>query len=59
MTAAWHGRVYGKGPAGPVALDARTGTDMPTKPEAAPFLVNEFVGLTLSEGTLYSLPTGG
>ncbi|MCX4529840.1 PQQ-like beta-propeller repeat protein [Streptomyces sp. NBC_01551] len=59
ITAVWHGRVYGIGPAGPVTLDALTGTDMPTKPEAAPILVNAYVGLVLDEGRLTGAPTGG
>ena len=59
VTAVWHGRVYGSVRSGPVALDARTGKDMPTKPEVAPILVNEYVGLTLTDGVLSSLPAGG
>ncbi|MFD3717006.1 PQQ-binding-like beta-propeller repeat protein [Streptomyces sp. NPDC058674] len=59
VTAVWHGRVYGTAAGGAVALDARTGRDMPTRPEAAPILVNEFGGLVLSEGILTSYPAGG
>ncbi|MFZ3476014.1 hypothetical protein ACODT4_44290 [Streptomyces sp. 2.9] len=60
VTAVWHGRVYGQGVGGPVALDARTGADMPTKPEAAPLLVNSYVGLVLNEDLrLASYPAGG
>ncbi|MFE5863179.1 hypothetical protein ACFQ77_21910 [Streptomyces virginiae] len=60
VTAVWHGRVYGRGVGGPVALDARTGADMPTRPEAAPLLVNAYVGLALDEDNrLSSYPAGG
>ncbi|MFJ3726625.1 hypothetical protein ACIPYQ_29250 [Streptomyces sp. NPDC090045] len=59
VTAVWHGRVYGRGVGGPVVLDARTGTDMPTKPEAAPLLVNSFAGLVLDDNRLFSYPAGG
>ncbi|MFD9306819.1 hypothetical protein ACFWCB_29835 [Streptomyces sp. NPDC060048] len=59
VTAVWHGRVYGRGAGGPVVLDARTGADMPTKPEAAPLLVNEFAGIVLKDNRLYSFPVGG
>ncbi|MER6256296.1 hypothetical protein ABT224_33595 [Streptomyces sp. NPDC001584] len=59
VTTVWHGRVYGTGPAGPVTLDALTGADMPTKPEAAPILVNAYVGLVLDDGKLSGVPTGG
>ncbi|MFI1285164.1 hypothetical protein ACH4U5_31145 [Streptomyces sp. NPDC020858] len=59
VTTVWHGRVYGRGVGGPVVLDARTGADMPTKPEAAPLLVNEYVGLVLDGNHLFSYPAGG
>ncbi|WP_405438466.1 PQQ-like beta-propeller repeat protein [Streptomyces avidinii] len=59
VTAVWHGRVYGRGVGGPVVLDARTGADMPTKPEAAPLLVNEYAGLVLDDNRLFSYPAGG
>ncbi|WP_030200726.1 PQQ-binding-like beta-propeller repeat protein [Streptomyces sp. NRRL S-87] len=59
ITAVWHGRVYGKTGNGPVALDARTGKDSPTQPEAAPILVNEYGGLALTDGKLLSYPAGG
>ncbi|MFF1342066.1 hypothetical protein ACFVYT_29955 [Streptomyces sp. NPDC058290] len=59
VTAVWHGRVYGRGVGGPVALDARTGADIPTKPEAAPLLVNQYVGVVLDDNRLYSYPAGG
>ncbi|MFE1876703.1 hypothetical protein ACFW9N_38565 [Streptomyces sp. NPDC059496] len=59
VTTVWHGRVYGRGAGGPVVLDARTGADMPTKPEAAPLLVNDYVGLVLNNNHLFSYPAGG
>ncbi len=59
VTTVWHGRIYGRGAGGPVVLDARTGADMPTKPEAAPLLVNEYVGLVLDDNHLFSYPAGG
>ncbi|WP_327286597.1 hypothetical protein [Streptomyces sp. NBC_01205] len=59
VTAIWHGRVYGRGAGGPVVLDARTGADMPTKPEAAPILVNPYVGVVLDDNRLFSYPAGG
>ncbi|KOU65097.1 hypothetical protein ADK90_28080 [Streptomyces sp. XY413] len=59
VAAVWHGRVYGRGAGGPVVLDARTGADMPTKPEAAPLLVSEYAGLVLDDNRLYSYPAGG
>ncbi|MFE4634801.1 hypothetical protein ACFRJ1_15685 [Streptomyces sp. NPDC056773] len=60
VTAVWHGRVYGRGEGGPVTLDARTGADMPTRPEAAPLLVNAYVGLVLDKDLrLTSYPAGG
>ncbi|MFE4205448.1 hypothetical protein ACFRSX_31065 [Streptomyces goshikiensis] len=59
VTAVWHGRVYGRGAGGPVALDARTGADMPTKPEAAPLLVNAYAGMVLEDNRLSSYPAGG
>ncbi|MEU6212733.1 hypothetical protein ABZ891_22860 [Streptomyces sp. NPDC047023] len=59
VTAVWHGRVYGRAVGGPVALDARTGADMPTKPEAVPLRVNEYAGLVLDDNRLYGYPAGG
>ncbi|MFE6839918.1 hypothetical protein ACFVFI_34480 [Streptomyces sp. NPDC057705] len=59
VTAVWHGRVYGRGVGGPVVLDVRTGADMPTKPEAAPLLVNSFAGLVLNDNRPSSHPAGG
>ncbi|WP_405959352.1 helix-turn-helix domain containing protein [Streptomyces sp. NBC_00868] len=53
------GRIYGTTANGAVTLDARTGKDMPTRPEAAPILVNEFGGLVLREGDLLRYPAGG
>lgn len=61
VTAVWHGRVYGKTADGPLALDARTGADLPTRPGIAPYLVNEYTGLALSESddALTAYPTNG
>ncbi|MET9568544.1 hypothetical protein ABZY34_05270 [Streptomyces virginiae] len=59
VTAVWHGRVYGRAVGGAVVLDARTGADMPTKPEVAPLLVTEYTGLVLDDNRLYSYPAGG
>ncbi|MFF7357831.1 PQQ-binding-like beta-propeller repeat protein [Streptomyces filipinensis] len=58
VTAAWHGRVYGTTDHGPIALDARTGKDLPN-PGVAPFLVNESAGLALDKGgsNLIAYPT--
>ncbi|ARE79445.1 hypothetical protein B6R96_36075 (plasmid) [Streptomyces sp. Sge12] len=59
VTAVWHGRIYGRAAGGPVVLDARTGADMPTKPEVAPLLVTEYTGLVLNDDRLYGYPAGG
>ncbi len=59
VTAVWPGRVYGRGAGGPVVPDTRTGADMPTKPEAAPLLVNEYAGFVLDDNRLFSYPAGG
>ncbi|MFH8738876.1 hypothetical protein [Streptomyces sp. NPDC017964] len=58
VTAAWHGRVYGKTAAGPIALDVRSGKDLPS-PGAAPMYVNESTGLVLSDDSLVAYPTSG
>ncbi|MFG2393710.1 PQQ-binding-like beta-propeller repeat protein [Streptomyces lavendulae] len=47
VTAVWHGRIYGSTDSGPLALDARTGDDLPAAPGIAPYAVNEYVGLAL------------
>ncbi|MEV7616139.1 hypothetical protein [Streptomyces sp. NPDC089799] len=59
VTTAWHGRVYGKVSKEAVTLDALTGKDMPTRPEAAPVAVNEYFGLVLVDGRLLAYPNGG
>lgn len=59
VSAVRHGRVYGRAVGGPVVLDARTGADMPTKPEVTPVLVTEYTGLVLDDRRLYSYPAGG
>ncbi|ARP72341.1 hypothetical protein LK07_24155 [Streptomyces pluripotens] len=58
VTAAWHGRVYGTTDHGSVALDARTGKDLPN-PGIAPILVNESAGLALDQdgSNLIAYPT--
>ncbi|SUA72881.1 outer membrane assembly lipoprotein YfgL [Nocardia otitidiscaviarum] len=46
MTAAYHGVLYGLNSSGKaVALDARTGQDLPTSPVIAPTLVDRYVGI--------------
>ncbi|MFI2207429.1 PQQ-binding-like beta-propeller repeat protein [Streptomyces sp. NPDC020192] len=55
ITTAWHGRVYGETDHGAIALDARTGKDVPS-PGAAPLLVNESTGIVLDSG-LVAYPT--
>ncbi|MGW1894182.1 outer membrane protein assembly factor BamB family protein [Streptomyces sp. NPDC002004] len=61
VTAAWHGRVYGRTKNGPVALDARTGKDTPAQPDLAPILVDESAGLALDHAgdNLMAYPTTG
>ncbi|MEU6987974.1 hypothetical protein ABZ946_31860 [Streptomyces sp. NPDC046324] len=60
VTAVWNGRVYGKTDNGPLALDARTGADLPTRPGVAPFLANGYTGLALSpEDDLTAYPAAG
>ncbi|MFJ3883452.1 hypothetical protein ACIPW5_39140, partial [Streptomyces sp. NPDC090077] len=49
VTTVWHGRVYAKTADGTVALDSRTGADMPTPPGIAPDLVNAFTGIAISK----------
>lgn len=55
VTAVWHGRVYGTANKSPVALDARTGKDLPN-PLIAPMLVNESVGIALGDSGLAAYP---
>lgn len=62
VTAVRNGRVYGETDDGPLALDSRTGADLPTRPGAAPFLVNGHTGLALSsapEDDLTAYPAAG
>lgn len=61
VTTVWHGRIYGKTSDGPLTLDARTGADLPTRPGVAPYLVNEYIGLALSDGgdALTAYPANG
>ncbi|MGA5040007.1 PQQ-binding-like beta-propeller repeat protein [Streptomyces capoamus] len=56
VTTAWHGRVYGETTNGAIALDARTGKDLPS-PGAAPLLVNESTGIGLGDSGLTAYPT--
>ncbi|MFJ3235738.1 PQQ-binding-like beta-propeller repeat protein [Streptomyces sp. NPDC086787] len=56
VTTAWHGRVYGETAEGVIALDARTGKDLPS-PGAAPLLVNESTGIGLGDSGLTAYPT--
>lgn len=49
VTTVWHGAVYGLTENGPVVLDARTGEDLEVAPGAAPYLVNEYVGIADDE----------
>ncbi|MFF2195118.1 PQQ-binding-like beta-propeller repeat protein [Streptomyces sp. NPDC058157] len=48
VTSVWHGRVYGRTPDGSVALDARTGADLPAPPGVAPVFVNGYTGVALA-----------
>jgi hypothetical protein len=52
VTAAWHGRVYGRTEAGPVVLDARTGEDVEVDPGVAPVAVNEYGAVAMKEGRI-------
>ncbi|WP_433204831.1 PQQ-binding-like beta-propeller repeat protein [Nocardia sp. CA-107356] len=46
MTAAYHGVIYGLNSSQrPIALDARTGQDLPDNPMIAPTLVDRYVGI--------------
>lgn len=58
VTTAWHGRVYGTTDHGPIALDARTGKDLPS-PGVAPLLVNESAGIVLDDSGLLAYSTSG
>ncbi|MFE2325331.1 PQQ-binding-like beta-propeller repeat protein [Streptomyces sp. NPDC059385] len=59
VTAVWHGRIYGSTQNGPLALDARTGEDLPTPPGIAPYAVNEYVGLALKGTEAVAYPAIG
>ncbi|MEU2391886.1 PQQ-binding-like beta-propeller repeat protein [Streptomyces sp. NPDC007369] len=59
VTAVWHGRIYGRTDSGPLALDARTGSDLPTLPGIAPYAVNEYVGLALKGTDAMAYPAIG
>ncbi|MDQ1286774.1 MAG: hypothetical protein QG622_339 [Actinomycetota bacterium] len=47
--AVWHGVAYGSTTNGPVALDARTGSDRPRSPGVTPDLVNAYVGVVAAD----------
>ncbi|MQS06003.1 hypothetical protein [Streptomyces alkaliphilus] len=49
VTSVWHGLVYGSTADGEVVLEARTGQDVELDPGIAPYLVNEYVGITVPE----------
>ncbi|MEU3407686.1 hypothetical protein ABZ766_27585 [Streptomyces sp. NPDC006670] len=49
VTSVWHGRVYGKTPNGTVALDSRTGADLPAPPRITPDLVSAYTGVAIAE----------
>ncbi|WP_226358513.1 hypothetical protein [Pseudonocardia sp. ICBG601] len=51
VTATWHGAVYGFTDSGPVVLDGRTGMDRTPTAAAAPFLVNEYFGVSAAPGS--------
>ncbi|WP_226358252.1 hypothetical protein [Pseudonocardia sp. ICBG601] len=51
VTATWHGAVYGFTDSGPVVLDGRTGMDRTATAAAAPFLVNEYFGVSAAPGS--------
>jgi outer membrane protein assembly factor BamB len=60
VTASWHGRIYARtSSTTAVALDARTGKDMPAGLDVAPVLVNEYAGLVLVDRELLAYPTKG
>jgi hypothetical protein len=60
VTAVYHGRVYGATSNDAVLLDARTGQDIPTTPEIAPLVVNEYLAVgTDFRGNLLVFPTAG
>lgn len=59
VTAVWRGRIYGSTDSGPLAMDARTGEDLPTSPGIAPYAVNEYVGLTLKGTDAMAYPAIG
>jgi hypothetical protein len=45
ITTAWHGMAYGRTAAGPIVLNARTGTDREQHPGVAPYVVDSVVGI--------------
>ncbi|WP_405921952.1 PQQ-binding-like beta-propeller repeat protein [Streptomyces sp. NBC_00122] len=61
VTSVWHGRVYGRTGSGTVALDARTGADVPAQPGIAPDLVNGYIAIAIaaSSNELMAYQTAG
>jgi len=61
VTSVWHGNVYGSTENGPVIIDGRTGTDKVTDPGAAPYVVDQYVGIAPGPGTrgLRAYPADG
>lgn len=61
VTTVWHGAVYGLTENGPVVVDARTGLDLEIAPGAAPYLVNEYIGIADDEvsGGVAAFPATG
>jgi hypothetical protein len=60
VTAAWHGAVYGSTENGAVVLDAATGVDIEVEPGMAPYVVNEYVGVGMTEsGQVFTQPAVG
>ncbi|MBL7490723.1 hypothetical protein I6A60_07585 [Frankia sp. AgB1.9] len=57
----WHGNVYGSTENGPVILDGRTGKDKVTDPGAAPYVVDQYVGIAPGPGAegLRAYPANG
>jgi hypothetical protein len=60
ITAVWHGAVYGSTENGAVVLDAATGADIEVEPGMAPYIVNEHLGVGMTEsGQVFTQPAVG
>ncbi|PRY59181.1 PQQ-binding-like beta-propeller repeat protein [Glycomyces artemisiae] len=60
VTAVWHGAVYGSTENGAVVLDAATGADIEVEPGMAPYIVNEYLGVGMTEsGQVFTQPAVG